>query len=147
MNKKLLISFLLCVLILSVNTNVNANYLKIVKVKINDVKVSLEVADNDKDRETGLMNRKTLSEHQGMLFLFDKTQEVYFWMKNVNFPLDMLFVRKNKIVNFYSKVPTCKATTCPIYPSSEQVDSVIELKSGFCEKYKIKIGQKIYFIK
>lgn len=112
---------------------------------INKKKVYLEVADNDYKRTKGLMNHSELNYQQGMLFIFDDINQVYFWMKNVNYPLDMVFLKNNQIVNIYSGVPTCKNQVCPLYPSVYPVNKVIELKSGFCKKYNVKIGQKVVF--
>jgi len=110
---------------------------------INNKKITLEVADTDTKRQLGLMFRDSLDENQGMIFLFNKPREVSFWMKNVKIPLDMLFIYKNKVVKIYNMVPGCNQDPCDIYPSQSIVDSVIELKGGFCQKNNIKIGQTI----
>src|SRR5262245_51132374 len=54
---------------------------------------TVEIADNDADRAKGLMYRKELPEGQGMLFDFQREQEVSFWMQNTYIPLDMVFIR------------------------------------------------------
>src|SRR5512146_981422 len=54
---------------------------------------SVEIADNDAEREKGLMFRKELPEGRGMLFDFHREQEVGFWMQNTYIPLDMIFIR------------------------------------------------------
>ena len=54
---------------------------------------TVEVADNDADREKGLMYRKELPEGHGMLFDFQRDQEVSFWMENTYISLDMIFIR------------------------------------------------------
>lgn len=145
---KLFIITIIFILIICCNNKIFSaiKQTKIVQAKINNNLVSLEVVSSEKDKENGLMNRQSLNENQGMLFLFDKPQQVYFWMKNVNFPLDFLFIKKNKIVTISSQVPVCKNNTCPIYPSIQPVDSVIELSAGFCSKYNIKVGQKILIL-
>ena len=110
---------------------------------LSDKKVFLEIADTDEKRQLGLMFRENLAEDQGMVFLFDKPDYVNFWMKNVKIPLDILFIYKNKVVKIYNMVPGCNQDPCDIYPSQSIVDSVIELKGGFCQKNNIKIGQTI----
>ena len=54
---------------------------------------AVEIVDNDADRAKGLMYRKELPEGQGMLFDFQRDQEVSFWMQNTYIPLDMIFIR------------------------------------------------------
>ena len=53
----------------------------------------VEVVDNDRTREQGLMYRKALAPDRGMLFDFKRPREVAFWMKNTFIPLDLIFIR------------------------------------------------------
>lgn len=114
-------------------------------VTINNKKIFLDVANNDEKRATGLMYRENLPENNGMIFLFDKVDKYNFWMKNVKIPLDMIFIYNNKIVKIYNNVPICKNDPCEIYPSDYKIDSVIELKGGFCKKYDVKPGMSVTF--
>ena len=54
---------------------------------------SVEVIANDADRAKGLMFRRELPEGQGMLFDFQRDQDVAMWMKNTYIPLDMIFIQ------------------------------------------------------
>lgn len=116
-------------------------------IKINNMDITVEIADTPRLKRQGLMFRTHLREKNGMIFLFDKPQKTNFWMKNVNFPLDLVFIYKNKIVKIYNKLPTCKNKPCPIYPSGVLTDYALELNGGFCQKYGIQVGQKIIFDK
>ena len=108
--------------------------------------INLEIAQTFQERQTGLMNRDYLNENQGMIFLFDHPQQVDFWMKNMKISLDMLFISNKKIVNMYKNVPPCTAEPCLIYPSKHDIDSVLELKAGFCDKNNVKIGENIQLV-
>lgn len=112
-------------------------------IKINRHKINLEVADSKCLREMGLMFRESLDQNAGMLFVMDSPQKVDFWMKNVNFPLDIVFINKNKIVKIEENIPVCKSESCLFYNSEKIVDSVIEFNAGFCKKYNLKTGQTI----
>jgi len=110
---------------------------------INGKKVNLFVADTPELRQKGLMHRDKLDENSGMVFIFEKKEPVAFWMKNVKFPLDLVFISNNKIVKINKNVPICTSENCPIYPCYIPVDTVIEFNAGFCEKHNIQPGQYI----
>lgn len=110
---------------------------------VKDKKFNLEVADTSNKRQTGLMYRHSLPEDAGMLFIFYRPLKTSFWMKNVEIPLDIIFLNNDKIVKVYHNVPPCKVEPCTLYPSVDYVNSVIELNAGTCNKYDIKEGDAI----
>lgn len=114
-------------------------------VIINSHKVFLNIADTPEKRTNGLMFIDKISENQGMVFLFGKPEYEAFWMKNMKMPIDILFIKKDKISKIYKEVPICKSEPCKLYNSNFPVDSVLELKTGFCDKYNVKAGDKISF--
>lgn len=108
------------------------------------IEVIVEIADTSVLRSQGLMFRDYLDRHHGMLFVFDKEQEVSFWMKNTYIPLDMIFVDANShIVHIEKNVPPCKTESCPLYSSLQKVQFVIETNAGFCDAYSVEIGNTI----
>ena len=109
-------------------------------------KVTLDVADTEKARETGLSGRNSLSDNQGMLFLFDEPSIPSFWMKGMKFPIDIVFLNNNKIVTIFKNVPAPKTVTeTPnvYYQPSSPSDKVIELKAGMADKYNLHQGDTI----
>ena len=60
------------------------------------VKIDIEIADNEYQRQLGLMNRESMEEMQGMLFIFPQERYQSFWMLNTIFSLDIIFVNSNK---------------------------------------------------
>lgn len=105
------------------------------------IKIDIEIADTEYKRQLGLMNRKSMEENQGMLFIFNEERLQSFWMLNTMISLDILFVNKEK------KIVTIHKNTTPLsqqsYPSSEPAIYVVEVVGGFCNKYNILPGDKI----
>lgn len=112
-------------------------------VLIKNKKIILEIADTESKRAQGLMYRDNLKKDFGMIFIFEQPQRVNFWMKNVKIPLDIIFIRNDKVINIYNSANPCQSDYCEIYPSENIIDYTIELNSGFCDANNIKIGEKI----
>lgn len=90
------------------------------------------------------MFRESLAQNEGMLFVFDRDVQCGMWMKNVRFPLDMLWIDRNKkIVDIKENVPPCKTLPCPVYKSDAYVRYVLEVNAGFTDKHNIKTGDAI----
>lgn len=105
------------------------------------VKIDIEIADNEYKRQLGLMNRKSMDEHQGMLFIFNENTLRSFWMLNTLIPLDIIFVNPDKsIVNIHRNTTPLSQQS---YPSTEPAIYVVEVVGGFCDKYNINAGDKI----
>jgi hypothetical protein len=108
------------------------------------IKIDLEIADNEYERQLGLMNRKSMEETQGMLFIFQYERMQSFWMRNTLIPLDMMFINKdNKIITIHKNTKTLSAQS---YPSTAPAIYVVELVGGFTDKYNIIVGDKIFWI-
>jgi uncharacterized protein len=106
--------------------------------------VFVEVADDQDETMRGLMFRKHLPWNAGMLFVFYDEEPRTFWMKNTLIPLDMIFVDSNlKIVDIKENVPPCaQGDECPLYPSRERAQYVLEVNAGFVQENSIKIGDR-----
>ena len=100
----------------------------------------LEVADNDYEREIGLMQRESLAIRTGMLFKFVPPRIVRFWMHKTFIPLDMIFMFNGYVVSIEHNVKVCSRIPCPIYGPDHVVDSVIELAAGEADRLKIFVG-------
>ncbi len=116
------------------------------EMRVSGKKYRLEVASTEAQAEIGLMYRTALPEGRGMLFRFDTLRPVAFWMKNTKIPLDMLFVRDNKVVHIAHSAKPCLDDPCPIYPSGQPVDMVIELPGGTAKRDQILDGSTIQWV-
>ncbi len=115
-------------------------------VEISNQKFNVEIADNDNERQKGLSKRNDLDEKRGMLFIFERKDKYSFWMKDVKFPLDIIFIDDNKIVDIYKNVPAQEGkenTVLPTYTSRTPANYVLEINGGLADKNGFKIGDTI----
>lgn len=104
---------------------------------------TVEIANNDAERERGLMFRVHLAADHGMLFVFADSAPRYFWMKNTLIPLDIIFFDTHKrLINVSANTPPCKADPCPTYGSNAPAKYVLELNAGMAAKLGLKAGDK-----
>lgn len=108
-------------------------------IKINDTSIEVEIVDTPETREKGLSGREMLPEGTGMLFIFDSPAPYGFWMKNMNFPIDIVWIdEKYHVVGIEREVlPSTFPQT--FYPN-QPVKYVLELPAGSANRYHIDIG-------
>ncbi|MDU8885981.1 DUF192 domain-containing protein [Yeosuana sp. MJ-SS3] len=106
-------------------------------------KVDIEIADSDYEIQTGLMYRSSMKKDQGMLFVFPDELPRSFYMKNTQFPLDIIFINSNhKIVSFQeNSKPFNEASLPSRYPAKY----VLELNAGMVNEWAIKVGDSISY--
>ena len=115
------------------------------RVCIKDICIEAEVADSPEKQMQGLMFRKNLPDNQGMLFVFNVPDKYAFWMKNVEFPLDIIWINPDKvIIDIKANVLTCR-DSCPVLVPQEKAQYVLEVSAGFVEKNQIKITDTVNF--
>jgi uncharacterized membrane protein (UPF0127 family) len=101
-------------------------------------KLYLEIADTEKKRSYGLMNREEIMTDNGMLFIWDKSEKRNFWMKNTLLNLDLFFINlKGIIVGIYRNA---KALDQKNISSNEKVTFVLEMNAG---ELKSQVGDKL----
>lgn len=117
------------------------------EIKIRSTIIQIEVADTKDKRSKGLGGRESLASNSGMLFVFPQPNKYSFWMKGLKFPLDLIWIRNNQVVDIIknAKQPDFnqKDETLPIYLPRESVDMVLEVNSGFVDQNNIRMGDKI----
>ncbi|OGD66706.1 hypothetical protein A2Z61_00480 [Candidatus Campbellbacteria bacterium RIFCSPLOWO2_02_35_12] len=154
LSKKRIIEFILIVIIIGTFTivflereNLRFEYPKTDKtsirgIYINDMPMWVDVADSVKEIKTGLSGRTTLEIGQGMLFIFDKLDFYGMWMKDMNFPIDIIWINENlQIIDIKTQVLQ-KSYSEIFYPVQKAL-YVIEVNAGFSELNNIKIGDKV----
>jgi uncharacterized membrane protein (UPF0127 family) len=115
------------------------------KVCIKNACISAEIADTEGKRTRGLMFRKGLGGDAGMLFVYEKNVRPSFWMKNMRFPLDIIWIDKDhRIVDVVSDVQPC-TDDCALLVSDREVQFILEVESGFVRRHNIKLGELVEF--
>ena len=119
-----------------------------IKTATNSIKINAEIAATETARERGLSFRPkdNLTDDTGMLFVYPKPTQVYYWMRNMNFPIDMVFIdESNRIVNVYKNVPACTADPCTKYPSVYTIAYALEVNAGFIDSNGVNINDEVVF--
>lgn len=125
---------------------IKINYLdsKLPNAEINGHTFSLYLAKIPQEQEVGLAKFNKIDKTQGMLFIFPKSDYYSFWMKNMKFPIDIIFINKNMVVDIFQNVPYQKNNNnLPIYTTHKKADKVLEINSGLSKEYKIKVGTEV----
>lgn len=109
-------------------------------VVIGSIPIRVEIADVPLEWSCGLQFRESLGVDEGVLFVFPVERSVSFWMKDVFFLIDMIFVNgAGKVVGVEHSVPPCKTDPCLRY-QYDGVKYVLEVSAGLAEKEGIEIG-------
>lgn len=102
--------------------------------------ISAQLAMTQPQRATGLMYRRDMPTHEGMLFVFEQAAEQCFWMKNTLLPLSIAFVADDgTIVNLADMKPQTTDSHC----STQPVRYVLEMNQGWFAKRGIRAGFKL----
>jgi hypothetical protein len=102
---------------------------------------NIEIAKTPSEKILGLMYRRSLPADAGMLFLYDRPQQVTFWMRNTYIPLDMVFIGAD------GRVQRIESHTEPFslaaISSDGEVEAVLELNAGTADAIGLKVGDKV----
>lgn len=107
--------------------------------------LDIEIADDEYSTQTGLMYRSSMEKNQGMLFIFPDTDDRSFYMKNTQFPLDIIFIAEDQtIVSFQKNAQPMNETSLP---SEAPAKYVLEVNAGMSNEWSLRKGDKIEFTK
>lgn len=147
LSKKFLFVIIVSLLILGgwlLYTQMKKDYV-LSTVKINNIIINIELAQTLNEKTQGLSNRDFLDKNEGMLFVYDVPDFYSFWMKDMKFPIDIIWIDKDhKIVDLHKNVLP------ESYPQRFQPKNpaqyILEVNAGFCEKHNIQIGDFVDFL-
>lgn len=115
------------------------------KIVVMDVKKDafrVEVVSTPDKLARGLGKRKKLCDSCAMLFVFQKEGNYSFWMKDMLFPLDIIWIYDNKVVDIEKNV---QADFGGILTPKNSVDAVLEINAGKSDKLGIEVGDELKF--
>lgn len=119
---------------------------EIKRVCINNDCFKAELAQTKEQQIRGLMFRECLANDSAMLFIYQREDFYSFWMKNMNFPLDIIWANAGKeIVHIEKNVPPCKEEKCQSYKPLQKAMYVLEISAGLADRLQIKTGDKLTF--
>lgn len=105
----------------------------------------VDVADNSITQARGLSGRDSLGSNQGMFFVFKDMARHGFWMNKMNFPIDIIWMDQNYVVNYIEK-KVSPDTYPKIFDPEILSMYVLEISSGQSDMLGIKIGDQAKFI-
>jgi len=116
-----------------------------IKVQFNNGnEVDVEVVKEPLEITTGLMFRDKLKTGKGMLFSYGRDEHHSIWMKNMNFPIDIIWIdSNNKIVHVTGNVQPCVKEPCPVFTPADKARYVLEVNANFAEQNGITAGQEV----
>lgn len=124
----------------------NSNH-NMAEIIINDLTLYVEISQTDIETRKGLSNREKLEQDHGMLFVFDNKKVRTFWMKDMKFPLDMIWIEDNKIVDISKNVQLTENNSITRKKSCCPVNLVLEVNAGYCDQHDIKAGDEILLLR
>jgi uncharacterized membrane protein (UPF0127 family) len=139
--RKYMLVFIFCPLFLSSVVHAAG----ITKACCRGICVQAQIAASEEERAQGLMFRKTLEPEEGMLFVFDQQLRYSFWMKNMNFPLDLIWINQDKVVVDITRNAQPCVEACESLVPAEAAKYVLEVNAGFALKHHIQTGDRMDF--
>lgn len=116
---------------------------KYVSVEINNETIKTEIAKTPQQITRGLSGRKSLPKNEGMLFFLGGRRIATFWMKDMLFPIDIIWIDNEKVVYIIENAQPPNASSTPTYTPDKPATHVLEVNAGFTQKHNIKVDDKV----
>lgn len=111
-------------------------------LKVGGAQVLAEVASTETERERGLMFRTALADGQGMLFVFDKDEQLSFWMKNTKIPLSLAYISSDGLIR---QIVDLEPESLQAVPAERSVRYALEVPKGWFSRSGVKVGDQVNF--
>jgi len=116
-------------------------------VKIKGLHINVTLAKTPDDLTKGLSIKNSLKEHEGMLFIFDTPKKSSFWMKDMKFPIDIIWIHPNTTIVHIEKnlQPCISFLICTSYSPNDLSQHVLEVNAHYTTKNNITVGDEVEF--
>ena len=139
----IIILVLLVIIFLAIFNQAKISANPIANLRINNQIIKAELVSSPLKEYIGLSKRNYLCPNCGMLFVFQDIDEREFVMRDMNFPLDIIFINNGKIINIAENLKPEGDKTENIYKSAGVATQVLEVNGNYCQKYNIKTGDLV----
>jgi len=114
-------------------------------VSLGGVNVTASLSTTPDSQSKGLSIKDSLNENEGMLFIFESPQKYSFWMKDMKFPIDIIWINSTgKIVHIEKNLSPCYLLLpCPSYAPNNDSLYVLEVVSNFTNKFGVSVGDSV----
>jgi len=118
-----------------------------VNVTVNGLVLVADISVTNEQRTKGLSVKDGLAENEAMLFVFDNEAEHTFWMKDMKFPIDIIWIGSDKTIVYleHNLQPCGYGVLCPTYKPGQDSLYVLETVGGFAEKHDVVQGTPVKF--
>ena len=114
------------------------------ELRVGSTTIRVDIADTIGKQRQGLSGRTSLSKDQGMYFPMGVLAIHRFWMKDMHFPLDIIWIRDGKIVEISENVPYPVGNQLPVTVQPQAAaDAVLEVNADFTENHRVKVGDTV----
>ena len=117
------------------------------RITIGENSFIVEIADSEAERAQGLSGRTELGQDKGMLFIMSSRDRHVFWMKDMRFPLDIIWIDGDTIVDIDENVPVPVNDDIARVQPSTPVNVVLEIEAGEAKRLGISVGKKVTYTK
>lgn len=118
-------------------------------IKIGSQEIRVLVADTANHRIKGWSDRKDMGKYGGMLFVFPDSDRYGMVMRDMHFPLDIIWLYNNKIVDIAPNLPPQRGVPeeqLTVYKPRSEADLILEVPAGFMQRTGVKIGDTLEII-
>ena len=119
------------------------------RVRVKSLDVTAEIAASDRDKKKGLSDRESLPISEGMLFVYDKMAIYTFWMKDVQFPIDIIWIGEDKKIVYIAQnaqpEPDKNDDELKRYRPNAESQYILEINAGLAAANGLEIGDQVDF--
>jgi len=113
------------------------------EIKVAGRPIEVQTVSSQAAMAKGLGGRDSLPPDEGMLFVYSDYRRPGFWMKDMKFPIDIIWIKDDTIIDITEKVPVAATAVLPHYWPKEPVNYVLEVNAGFVSQNNVKIGDRV----